>query len=76
LRGRGIEWPNFVESPNKWAENSQYNIGIGAFGRAQCEALKVQRKEEHPTLFLAQNNPYNLMAEILPMFDFFCEKNQ
>jgi len=21
-RGRGIEWPNFVESPKKWAENN------------------------------------------------------
>jgi hypothetical protein len=21
-RGSGIEWPNFVESPKKWAENS------------------------------------------------------
>jgi hypothetical protein len=23
LRGRGIEWPNFVESLKKWAENGQ-----------------------------------------------------
>jgi hypothetical protein len=22
-RGRGIEWPNFVESPKKWVENIQ-----------------------------------------------------
>jgi hypothetical protein len=41
-RGRGIEWPNFVENPKEWAENSQYNIVIGAFGRAWCEASKGQ----------------------------------
>jgi hypothetical protein len=31
-----IEWPNFVESPKKWVENTWpiQNIGIGAFGRA------------------------------------------
>jgi hypothetical protein len=23
LRGRGIEWSNFVESSKKWAENKQ-----------------------------------------------------
>jgi hypothetical protein len=33
-RGCWIEWPNFVESPKKWVENNQSNIGIGAFGWA------------------------------------------
>jgi hypothetical protein len=35
---------------------------------------KVQRKKEHPTLFLAQYNPSNLTAKILSMFDFFMKK--
>jgi hypothetical protein len=30
--------------------------------------------KEHPGLFLAQNNPSNLMAKILLMIDFFMEK--
>jgi hypothetical protein len=33
-RAHGIEWPNFVESPMKWVENSHQHIGIGASGRA------------------------------------------
>ena len=53
-RGRGFEWPNFVDNPKKWGENSQYNVRIDAFGQVQCEALKakskVQRKKEHSTL--------------------------
>jgi len=34
---RPWDWvANFFDSPEKWAEKSQENIGIGAFGRAQC----------------------------------------
>jgi hypothetical protein len=32
---------------------------------------KVQRMREHPTFFLAQNNPSNLTAKILSMIDSF-----
>jgi hypothetical protein len=36
---------------------------------------KVQRKKEHPTLFVAQNNPSNPTANILSIFIFiFMEK--
>jgi hypothetical protein len=42
---------------------------------AQCEFSKGQAQspnpKEHPTLFLAQNNPFNLTAKILLMFDSF-----
>jgi hypothetical protein len=36
---------------------------------------KVQKKKGHPTLFPIPNNPSNLTAKILSMFDFFM-KNQ
>jgi hypothetical protein len=35
---------------------------------------QVQRKNEHPTLFPAQNNPNNLMVKILSVFYFFKKK--
>jgi len=41
-RDNGIEWPKFVESPKKRAENSLFNIVIRTFNRAQCEASKGQ----------------------------------
>jgi hypothetical protein len=31
---------------------------------------KVQRKKEHPTFLLVQNNPFNLTAKILLTFSF------
>jgi predicted HAD superfamily hydrolase len=34
LRGRGIEWPNFVKRPKKRGENSQQNMVSGVFGQA------------------------------------------
>jgi hypothetical protein len=33
-------------------------------------SIKVQREEEHPTLFLSQNNPSNLTSKIMPIFIF------
>jgi hypothetical protein len=64
----------------KWAENNQQNIGIGAFIRAQCKASKGQAESpnpmEHPTLFLAQNNPFNPMAKILSMIHFLMKKHR
>jgi hypothetical protein len=35
---------------------------------------QAQRKKEHPTLFIAQNNPSNLMTKILSMNDFSMKK--
>ena len=37
---------------------------------------KVQRKKEHPILFLVQKNPSNLTTKILIVFYFFMKKNQ
>jgi hypothetical protein len=37
---------------------------------------KVQRKKEHPTLLLAQNNLFNPTAKILSIFDFIPKKKQ
>jgi len=59
MRGHGIEWPNFVESPKKWAE---YNIGIGASGWAQCEAskgqaLKSKGRRSIPLYYLPKTTP-------------------
>jgi hypothetical protein len=46
----------------------------GHMVKPQKAKPKVHRKKEHPILFPAQNNPSNLMAKILSMFDFFMEK--
>jgi hypothetical protein len=37
--------------------------------------LKVQRKKEHPTVFLTQNDPSNPTAKILSMFGFLMKRN-
>jgi hypothetical protein len=53
---------------------------VSRLGRPKCEASKGQAQspnsKEHATLFLAQNNPSNLMAKILSMIDYLMKRNR
>jgi hypothetical protein len=76
-RGHGIEWPNFVEGPKKWAKiiKNLYELepSVGHSVKLPKVKPKVQSEKEHPALFLAQNNPSNLTAMILLVFQTFAE---